>query len=73
MDNIFVLFEAESQVESFKIFMNTCHPKIEFTFKKEQNKCFSFSDVKVSRENNAFTTSIYRKTSFSGVYMHFDS
>ena len=53
--------------------MNTCHPKMKFTFKKEQNNCFNFFDVKVIREDNVFTTSVYRKPSFSGVYTHFDS
>ena len=53
--------------------MNTCHPKIKFTFEKAQNKCFNFLDVKVIRENNVFTTSVYHKPTFSGVYTHFDS
>ena len=53
--------------------MNTCHPKIKFAFEKEQNKRFNFLDVKVIRGNNAFTTSVYRKPSFIGVYTHFDS
>ena len=73
VDNIFVLFESETQVEAFKNFMNTCHPKMKFTFKKEQDNCFNFLDVKVIREDNVFTTSVYCKTSFSGVYPHFDS
>ena len=34
VDDIFVLFESESQVELFKNFMNTCHPKMKFTFEK---------------------------------------
>ena len=34
--------------------------------------CFNFSDIKVIRED-VFTTSVYRKPSFSGVYTHFDS
>ena len=41
-DDIFVLFESETQVESFKNFMNTCHPKMKSTFEKEQNNCFNF-------------------------------
>ena len=52
--------------------MNTCDPKIKFTFENEQDKCFNFLDVKVSRENNVFTTSVYRNSTFSGVYTHFD-
>ena len=35
VDKIFVLFESETQVESFKNSMNTCHPKIKFAFEKE--------------------------------------
>ena len=73
VDDIFVLFESEIQVESFKDFMNTCQPKMKFTFEKEQNNCFNFLDVKVIREYNVFITSVYRKPSFSGVYTHFDS
>ena len=52
VEDIFDLFHSESQVESFKHFMDTCHPKIKFTFEKEKNKCFNFLDVKVIRENN---------------------
>ena len=33
----------------------------------------SFLDVEVSRERNKFTTAVYRKPSFSGVYANFDS
>ena len=50
--------------------MNTCRPKMKFPFKKEQQNYFNFPDVKVIRENNVFTTSVYRKPSFSGVYTH---
>ena len=45
---------------------------MKFTFEKEHNKCFNFLDVKVIREN-VFTTSVYRKPTFSGVYTHVDS
>ena len=70
---MFVHFESETQVESFKNFMCTCHPKMKLIFEKEQNKCFNFLDVKVIRENNVFTTLVYRKPSFNGVSTHFDS
>ena len=73
VEDIFVLFDSETQVDSFKHFMNTCHPKMKFTSEKEQNNCFNFLDVKVIRVDNVFTTSVYRKPSFSGVDTHFDS
>ena len=33
----------------------------------------SFLDVNFIREQGKFTTSVYRKPTFSGVYTHFDS
>ena len=37
------------------------------------NDIRSFLDVEVSRERNKFATIVYRKPTFSGVYMYFDS
>ena len=53
--------------------MNHQHSNLKFTFEVEQNNSFSFLDVKIFRENNRFTTSIYRKPTFSGVFTHFNS
>ena len=33
----------------------------------------SFLDVNIIREQGKFTTSVYRKPTFSGIYTHFDS
>ena len=52
--------------------MNHQHSNIKFTFKVEHNNYFSFLYVKLCRENDRFTTSIYRKPKFSGVFSHFD-
>ena len=48
------------------------HSNITFTFEVEKNN-FSFLDVKICRENNKFTTSVFRKPTFSGVFTKFDS
>ena len=37
-----------------------------------KNRIF-FSDVQIIREDNTFTTSVYRKSTFIGVHTHFDS
>ena len=37
VDDISVLFESETQVEWFKNFVNTCHPKMKVIFETE---CF---------------------------------
>ena len=33
----------------------------------------SFLDVNIIREKDKFTTYVYRKSTFSGIYTHFDS
>ena len=53
--------------------MNHQHSNFKFNFEVEQNNSFSFLDVKICRENDRFTTSIYRKLTFSAVFTHFNS
>ena len=37
------------------------------------NNSLSFLDIKIVRENNKFTTSVYCKPTFSGVFTNFES
>ena len=53
--------------------MNTKHPNTKFTFEHEHSNIFSFLDVKICREKNKLTTSVYRKSTFSGVFTNFKS
>ena len=46
---------------------------MKFTSENEIDNSLSFLDVNVSRDNNQFITSVYRKPTFSGVLSHFDS
>ena len=48
--------------------MNTKHQNIKFTFEHEHENTLSFLDVKICRENNKLTTSVYRKPTFSGIF-----
>ena len=73
VDDIFVLFSSQKQVESFKSFLNSRHPNIKFTSEIEANSQFSFLDVKLERLNSVFVTSVFRKPTFSGIYTNFKS
>ena len=44
-----------------------------FTYEVEENNKLSFLDMSVSREENKFSTSLYRKHTFSGLYTNFAS
>ena len=53
--------------------MNTRHKNLKFTFDFEQNNSFSFLDVKITRGSDGFSTSVFHKATFSGVFTNFDS
>ena len=44
-----------------------------FTNERENQSRISFLDIAVIRENKTFTSSVYRKPTFSGIYTHFDN
>ena len=47
------------------------HPNIYFSTEKEKDGCSPFLNVDIFRENEKFTTNVYRKKTFSGVYTNF--
>ena len=73
VDDIFVLLKAKDHLLSFARYMNTRHKTLKFTFDFEQNNSLYFVDVKVARGNKGFSTSVFRKATFSGVFTNFDS
>ena len=73
MDDTFVLFTSADHVNKFDKYLNSRHRNMSFTYEAEQNNCLSFLDVLVSREKDAFSTSLYRKPTFSGLYTNYYS
>ena len=73
VDDIFLMFESRDHVKKFLKYMNSRHPNIQFTCEEESNNKISFLDISVMRVNNKLTTSLYRKKTFSGVYLNFNS
>ena len=53
--------------------MNSKHRNIKFTFQTEDSDNFSFLDVKITRQNKQFVTSVFGKGTFSGVFTNYDS
>ena len=73
VDDTFLLFRDPSHVNLFLQYVNNKHPNIKFTCENEINGTISFLDIKISRLDNKFTTSVYRKSSFTGLGMNFFS
>ena len=73
MDDTFVLFSSNDHVKKFHKYLNSRHENMTFTYEVEQNNCLPFLDVLVTREEETFSTSLYRKPTFSGLYTNFYS
>ena len=70
-DNAFLLFRLKHHIKKFQNYLNRQHKNIRFTSEIEHENSISFLDIKISWDNNKFTTSVYRKPTFSGVLTNF--
>ena len=73
VDDIFLLFKAKDHVKNFLRYMNSRHPNIKFTCEEENDNKISFLDISITRTENKFTMSIFRKKMFSKIYLNFHS
>ena len=73
MDDTFLIFNSPDDVKKFYNYINSRHANMNFTFEIENNNCLPFLDILISRENNRFNTTVYRKPTFSGLYSNFSS
>ena len=65
VDGTFVLFSDKSHAPLFLNYLNRQHNNINFTMETENDRSLSFLDVSVCRNANGFSTSVFRKRTFS--------
>ena len=53
--------------------LNRLHPALKFTFEKEHDRKLPFLDIPVERTELGFETSAYRKPTFSGQCIRWES
>ena len=73
VDDIFLLCRSQDHHKKFMDYMNSRHPNITFTDEIESNNTMAFLDVEITRIDNAFSTNLFRKHTFSGVFTNFFS
>ena len=73
VDDILVLFKRPQHVKPFVGYMNSKHKNIIFSYETEKDEQLTFLDVNVFHENAKFVTNVYRKETFTGVYINFFS
>ena len=71
--DVFILFNSKDHLLSFSRNMSTRHKSLKFTFHFEQNNSFYFLGVEISRGNQGFSMSVFRKRTLSGVFTTLDS
>ena len=69
----FILFQSKVAAQQFLEFANNLHSNIDFTIEHESNNTLPFLDVLVSRSNYNFTTSVFRKRTYTGLGSNFYS
>ena len=72
-DDMFVLFKSKGHFLSFSKYIYTRHKNLKFTFDFAQNNNLSFLNFKITCGNKGFSTSVFRKATFSGVSTNYDS
>ena len=73
VDDTFVLIKSKENLEAIYSFLNSMHPSIKFTYETEKRNNIAFLDVLVSRDREKFSTSIFRKKTFTGVLLNWNS
>jgi len=73
VDDIFCMFNTEDDAVDFFNYLNLQHPNIKFTLEKEINNCLFFLDVKINKLMDKCVTSVYRKTTYTGLLTNFNS
>ena len=73
-DDIFALFGLPDHFEKFRNYLNSKYKNIKFSYEKKVTiHCLFLIDILISRSKNGFKSSVYHKTTSSGVYSNFIS
>ena len=73
VDDTFACFGSRDEALKFFQDLNGLHPSLGFTMEEEKNNSLPFLDVLVERRSSSFLTSIFRKPTFTGLYLSWDS
>ena len=74
VDDTFTMFDSKDNANEFLSFLNSRHDSIKFTIEFEEDNKIPFLDILLKRcPDNTFSTSVYRKKTFTGHYTKWDS
>ena len=73
VDDTFTSFSSRNEALSFFQVLKDLHPSLSFTMDEEKDDLLPFLEVLLERLSFAFVTSIYRRPTFTGLYLSGDA
>ena len=73
VDGTFLLFRSKDHSEKFRCYLDCQYPNTKFTSEIEESSSLSFLNNKIRRVSNRFSTNIFHKVTFCGVFTNFES
>ena len=73
VDDIFSTLNDNADADTILQYLNSQHPNIKFTIEFEEGGKLPFLDTSVYRAVDSYRTTIYRKKTFTGVYLKWSS
>ena len=73
VDDSFIVFKSRDHILPFLNYLNSKHTNITFTYDVEKDKCLPFLDENILFSNGKFSTTVYRKPTFTGLFTNFES
>ena len=73
VDDTFILRPHQEDVQILLDHVNSIQPSIQFMMEKEQDNKIPFLDVLITHTEQGFRLSVYRKPTFTGQYLNFNS
>ena len=73
VDDTFILWPHQEDVQILLDHVNSIRPSIQFTMEKKQDNKLPVLDVLLTRTEQGFRSSVYRKPTFTGQYLNFNS
>ena len=73
VDDAFSWFDSRADADNMFALLNNLHPSLKFTCEHEQQGKSPYLDVLVERSHAETLTSVYRKPTFTGLYITWDS
>ena len=71
IDDTFLLFDTSQNPKHFLDYLNKQHKNIKFTFETENNNSIPFLDINITKCQDHFETSVFRKKTFTGLGTNF--